>query len=116
MKRNIYESIKNPIYSNSTPELVEEDIFTCTFLLTDNNRNGNDPVKLRKGSEKSSEKILALIGETPNISAESMAAQIGISSRAVEKHIAALKLRGLLKRVGQAKGGHWELVKGRPIE
>jgi len=42
-----------------------------------------------------------------------MAAQIGISSRAVEKHIAALKSRGLLKRIGPAKGGHWELVNGK---
>jgi len=43
-------------YSNSTPELVEEDIFTCTFLLTDKDQNGNETVKLRNGSEKGSEK------------------------------------------------------------
>jgi len=36
---------------------------------------------------------------------------IGISSRAFEKHLAVLKKKGLLKRVGPAKGGHWEIAK-----
>ena len=97
-------------YSNSIPKLVEEDIFTCTISLSDKDRTGSGLIKLGESSEK----ILALIRETPDISAESIATQIGISSRAVEKNIAALKLKGLLKRVGPAKGGHWELLNGRP--
>jgi ATP-dependent DNA helicase RecG len=60
-----------------------------------------------KGSEKSSEKILDLIKSSPEISAEELATIIGISSRAVEKQIAALKKKELLKRIGPAKGGHW---------
>ena len=61
------------------------------------------------GSEKSSEKILAIIRENPAISAKELAGMIGISSRAIEKHLSGLKHKGLLKRIGSDKGGHWEL-------
>jgi len=33
-----------------------------------------------------------------------------MSPRAVEKHIAALKTAGRLRRIGPAKGGSWEVV------
>ncbi len=60
--------------------------------------------------EESSEKILLLIRRYPSISAREIAEIIGISRRAVEKHIANLKEIGKLKRIGPAKGGYWELV------
>lgn len=62
-----------------------------------------------KGSEKSSEKILRLISENKYISAQELAEILGISSRAVEKQIANLKDKGLLKRVGPDKGGYWKV-------
>jgi len=52
---------------------------------------------------------LELIKGSPEISAEELATIIGISSRAVEKQMAVLKKKGQLKRVGPAKGGHWEV-------
>ncbi len=66
-------------------------------------------VKFGEGSEKSSEKIVALIKENKSISAREMAAIIGISQRAVEKQLATLKKEKHIKRVGGAKGGHWEI-------
>lgn len=59
---------------------------------------------------KSSEKVIGLIMENPSITAEQMAERIGITSRAVEKHIAKLKSKGLIRRVGPDKGGFWEVV------
>ncbi len=64
---------------------------------------------LLKSSEKSSEKIIAIIRENPEISAGEIASRIGITQRAVEKQVAALKKAGRLRRVGPAKGGHWEI-------
>lgn len=58
-------------------------------------------------SEKSSEKILALIKENKSISAREMAGIIGISQRAVEKQLAILRKKEIVKRVGGAKGGYW---------
>jgi Fic family protein len=59
-------------------------------------------------SEKSSEKILALLRRSPRLSAREAADKLGLSPRAVEKHIAALRKAGRLRRIGPAKGGHWE--------
>lgn len=62
------------------------------------------------GSEIGSEKILELMKENPHISASELASRIGISSRAVEKHISNLKEAGKLKRIGSAKSGYWEVM------
>ena len=66
--------------------------------------------KFGDGSEKSSEKIVALIRENKLIAAREMAEIIGISPRAVEKQLSILKKNGMLKRVGSAKGGYWEIT------
>lgn len=63
-----------------------------------------------KSSVKSSGKILVLIQGKPTISAPELAEQLGISARAVEKHLANLKAAGKLRRIGGAKGGHWEVI------
>jgi ATP-dependent DNA helicase RecG len=63
-----------------------------------------------KSSEKSSEKILRIIKEHPEISAREIAEVLRISSRSVEKHIALLRKRSLLRRIGSAKGGRWEII------
>jgi ATP-dependent DNA helicase RecG len=64
-----------------------------------------------KSSEKSSEKILRLIKAKPTISAAEIAQEIGITSRAVEKQIDTLKKAGMIRRIGPAKGGRWEVIK-----
>ncbi len=63
-----------------------------------------------KGSEKSSEKILRMIADNPIISAEEIAESLGITSRAVEKQIASLKKKGMIRRIGPDRGGHWEVI------
>ena len=55
------------------------------------------------------EKILTLLRAHPELSARQMAETLKISSRTVEKHLADLRQKGKLRRVGPAKGGHWEL-------
>ena len=63
-----------------------------------------------KGSEESSEKILALLRAEPRLPARLLAEHMGISPRAVEKQIAKLRAQGRLRRIGPAKGGHWEVM------
>ncbi len=70
----------------------------------------NAPHGSEKSSVKSSEKILICLKEKPDMSADELAKRIGISSRAIEKHIYNLKEKGVLKRVGPDKGGHWEVT------
>ena len=63
-----------------------------------------------EGSEKSSEKILALVRIDSALSSRQMAIRLGIVPRAVEKQIAKLRKEGRLTRVGPTKGGHWDVI------
>lgn len=53
------------------------------------------------------------MSEDGKLSAVALAKRIGISAKAVEKHLARLKTDGLIERVGPAKGGHWVVKKQR---
>ena len=61
--------------------------------------------------QKSSEIILTLLNNNAKLSARKIAEEMGISSRAVEKQIAILVKKGILKHEGPSKGGHWEVLK-----
>ena len=92
---------------------VRDDFVTMTFdlpapLVRTKNR-GIFEKSPEKSSEKSSEKILQFLRKTPAMSAKALAEKLGISSRAVEKQIELLKKAGFVRRVGPAKGGHWEI-------
>ena len=59
------------------------------------------------GENDTQRQIIALIKQTPKISAKGIATEIGIAPRNVEANIKLLKQMGLIVRVGSAKGGHW---------
>ena len=92
-------------------------IFWNNRLQFEVRRNNFHPYGSNEGSEKSSEKneksrekVLELISKNPSISANNIAKEIGISSRAVEKHIKNLKADNKIKRIGADKGGYWKIV------
>ncbi len=58
---------------------------------------------------KSREKIVALLSKNGKLSAVTIAKKIGISSKAVEKHLANLKADGVIERIGPARGGFWRV-------
>lgn len=62
------------------------------------------------GLERGSEKILALLRAEPRLPARLLGERLGISPRSVEKQIAKLRKQGCLRRIGPAKGGHWEVI------
>ncbi len=65
----------------------------------------------QKSSQKSSQKIIELIEENAGITTQAMADSLGISRRAVAKAIAKLQAKGIVRRIGPDKGGHWEIIK-----
>ena len=68
--------------------------------------------KTSKGGEKtikSRDKIIALLSEDGKLSAAALAEKIGISAKAVEKHLANLKADGIIERIGPSKGGYWKV-------
>ena len=67
-------------------------------------------IKLSTVSRKSTtsrEKIISLLSEDGSLSAVAIAKKIGITPKAVEKHLQRLKSDGIIQRIGPAKGGHW---------
>jgi len=64
-----------------------------------------------KTREITREKMLSLISENPHITTSQLADAIGITPKGIEWQIAQLKKDGLLKRIGPAKGGRWDITK-----
>lgn len=60
--------------------------------------------------ENNREKIIAAIRKNGRHTTNSLAELVGVSPKAIEKHLAKLKAEGLLVRIGPDKGGHWEVT------
>ena len=63
----------------------------------------------REKPTKSRDKVIALLSEDGKLSAVALAEKIGISAKAIEKHLANLKADGIIERIGPAKGGYWKV-------
>ncbi|MCG2711978.1 MAG: winged helix-turn-helix transcriptional regulator [Candidatus Omnitrophica bacterium] len=70
----------------------------------------SSPKRSLKSSPKTEDKIIQFIGEDKHVTTKNIAINLGISKRAVLKQIDKLKKEGRLKRIGPAKGGHWEIL------
>ena len=53
--------------------------------------------------------ILDMIASNPSVTAESMSKIIGVSSRAIEKHLKRLREDGILVHEGSTKSGSWRI-------
>lgn len=62
---------------------------------------------------KTTQKILDLIKENPDITRNELANLIGISEDGIKYHINYLKKKGFLERIGPDKGGYWKIIKGK---
>ena len=65
---------------------------------------------VRKGGQKTVDRLLALMASHPHITQAGMVAALGITRSTVQKHLSNLKSAGKLRRVGPDKGGHWEVI------
>ncbi len=67
----------------------------------------------RKGGQKITAKqavVLDFIKQNPSISRSDLSDKLKINESAVRKHLDALRNKGVIKRVGPDKGGHWEVL------
>jgi len=92
--------------------------FYIVFTPTESYLDMIKDVKVvRKGGQKGwselTEKqqiILQIIQESPKISRKELVKELGINPSAVQKRIEKLKQKGLLKRIGSARSGSWEII------
>jgi predicted HTH transcriptional regulator len=74
--------------------------------------SGKTPGKaLGKTPGKTPDAILWFLKEKPVLSIPELADKIGKSASAVERAVRKLRQAGRLKRIGPAKGGHWEIIR-----
>ena len=106
------------LYSGVDPEFIEDDVFRIIQPLNENysfdaeNEVGGQKSSVErsvKSSVKRSVKIIEMIKENPEITIPMMAETLRLTTRAVEKNVARLQVKGIVKRVGPDKGGHWEV-------
>ena len=55
-------------------------------------------------------KIVELVSTNAKVSISELADKVGISQTAIENNLRWLKMRGIIRRVGPDKGGHWEVI------
>lgn len=58
-----------------------------------------------------SEKILTQIELNNHITIKQLSELLSVTKRTIERSLKSLQDKGLLKRVGPAKGGYWEIIK-----
>ncbi len=56
------------------------------------------------------QEIFDVVGKNPSVTQKKIAHQLKISSETVKEYISKLKSKGVLRRVGLDKGGHWEVI------
>ena len=102
-----------------TRETEDKDIFR-QFMLGEMIRNLRKDIQAYLEStgetlppiperEKSRERIVRLLKENRNMTTVTLAEALGISTKAVEKHLSKLKSEGVISRIGPDKGGYWEV-------
>ena len=100
MLNEIYKTLKN---HQGNPLPNTEDEFDAKFGKEFGAKFG-----VRFGVNE--KKVLLLLESNPSLSAENIAAQIGLSKRGVEKQIKKFRDLGIIARKGSDKTGYWELL------
>ncbi len=67
-------------------------------------------VKVTEKVTVNQKKIIEYISKNANITIAELSKLVAISERKIKVNIMKLKQKGLLKRIGPDKGGHWEVV------
>ena len=55
-------------------------------------------------------KILEEIRKNPKVTRKELSDLTGLSIRGIEWNLDKLKKQGIIKRIGPAKGGYWEII------
>ena len=95
-----------PLYANGKEPVIEEqDVYRIEIPY----------VPTLQGSEidttqKTTQKIVEQMRSNPTISIEELAELCGLTRDGINYNIRNLKNKGIIKRIGPDKGGHWEVV------
>lgn len=89
---------------------LSEDRLNAKRTTSGHAQEGGQKKVVRKGGQKTRERMIDLLVAHPSLTREGISAALGICPSAVQKHLARLKIDGRIRRIGPDKGGHWEVV------
>ncbi len=75
-------------------------------------KKGKLTEKLTEGLTENQRKIVEMMKTDPYVSFDRLAEAVGISRTAIINNTNKLKERNIIARVGEDKGGRWEVLKG----
>ncbi len=81
------------------------------FITTFKRKSYYEGKQVGETTQKTTQKIIEAITRKSDITQKELAAAIGITEDGVKYHITRLRKKGIIKRIGPDKGGHWEVVK-----
>ena len=96
---------------NNTENSTEQKNSTGSNTENALNNTENNTEKL----SKSQKEIIRQMSNNPFITSEQMSVIVGITADNVRVNIGKLKAKGLVKRVGSAKGGYWQVTNKSPV-
>jgi len=100
-------------FSNREGMLADLNAFVdrdgCLFTVTVHRKPVGE-MELVGVTPKRSGKIVEFMRENALITIPELAEKIGVTERSVEQNIQKLQDRGIVRRIGPAKGGHWEVL------
>jgi ATP-dependent DNA helicase RecG len=85
----------------------------CLFSATIHRKPAEELALVKgfsKTSGKTSGKILAALKQDGSLTIPTLASMIGVTERSIERNINKLQAQNRLRRIGPAKGGHWEAI------
>jgi len=88
-------------------ELMQEYGLKAPFIETDEHWF---TITFKRKEKKTTQKILELIKKNPHITRKELAGEINITEDGIKYHLEGLRKRGILRRIGPDKGGHWEVL------
>lgn len=95
-----------PLYANGKEPVIEEqDVYRIEIPY----------ISILQGSEidttqKTTQKIVEQMRSNPTISIKELAELCGLTRDGINYNIRKLKNKGIIKRIGPDKGGHWEVI------
>ncbi|MBQ7449416.1 MAG: winged helix-turn-helix transcriptional regulator [Paludibacteraceae bacterium] len=72
--------------------------------------NKVNPKRGEISSGKTREKIVDAIKNNPTITSRELATLIVITTKGIEWQLKVLQTKGIIRRAGPDKGGHWEVI------
>ena len=97
------------------PELIEQSELLqvklkLSIVNSEATSNGGQKSTLKSTLKSTRKNIVEMIESNPTITLNEIAEQLGKNPRGIDKHIKQLQDQGIIRRVGPAKGGHWEII------